>query len=242
MCGWRASLNGRAQRGREQRVGRRFWARRFSPVERVFTGERVGPEGAEREMAPSSLAVDARTGWTERFSVTSRLQKSATSGEILSTVTRVSRCVKNSAAGNDILTELFFVSSRHHPVRASAHPRQYQFSRPRFSFFLCLSLFTYLFIRYIVCLRRREKLAVEFRRPILQDGSIFSGGVEWSNRYRDESFNETVFALERGGFTAKDRTAGRRVRLSRAVNSRECRWPRWPPSGTRGSRRGTLIE
>lgn len=148
LCGWRASLNGRAQRGREQRVGRRFWARRFSPVERVFTGERVGPEGAEREMAPSSLAVDARTGWTERFSVTSRLQKSATSGEILSTVTRVSRCVKNSAAGNDILTELFFVSSRHHPVRASAHPRQYQFSRPRFSLFLCLSVFTYLFIRY----------------------------------------------------------------------------------------------
>lgn len=123
--------------------------------EAVFTGRKGFHGGACRaggcrEMAPSSLAVDARTGWTERFSVTSRLQKSATSGEILSTVTRVSRCVKNSAAGNDILTELFFVSSRHHPVRASAHPRQYQFSRPRFSFFLCLSLFTYLFIRYSV--------------------------------------------------------------------------------------------
>lgn len=56
LCGWRASLNGRAQRGREQRVGRRFWARRFSPVERVFTGERVGPEGAERWLShPSRL-------------------------------------------------------------------------------------------------------------------------------------------------------------------------------------------
>lgn len=38
-CGWRASLNGRAQRGES---GRRFWARRFSPVERVFTAECVG--------------------------------------------------------------------------------------------------------------------------------------------------------------------------------------------------------
>ena len=242
MCGWRASLNGRAQRGREQRVGRRFWARRFSPVERVFTGERVGPEGAEREMAPSSLAVDARTGWTERFSVTSRLQKSATSGEILSTVTRVSRCVKNSAAGNDILTESFFVSSRHHPVRASAHPRQYQFSRPRFSFFLCLSLFTYLFIRYSVFAPAGKIGGGISTTDIAGRVDFFGERKEWSNRYRDESFNETVFALERGGFTAKDRTAGRRVRLSRAVNSRECRWPRWPPSGTRGSRRGTLIE
>lgn len=172
--------------------------------EAVFTGRKGFHGGACRaggcrEMAPSSLAVDARTGWTERFSVTSRLQKSATSGEILSTVTRVSRCVKNSA-GNDILTELFFVSSRHHPVRASAHPRQYQFSRPRFSFFLCLSLFTYLFIRYSLFAPAGKIGGGISTTDIAGRVDFFGERKEWSNRYRDESFNETVFALERGGF------------------------------------------
>ena len=198
MCGWRASLNGRAQRGREQRVGRRFWARRFSPVERVFTGERVGPEGAEREMAPSSLAVDARTGWTERFSVTSRLQKSATSGEILSTVTRVSRCVKNSAAGNDILTELFsyrrvIIPCAPLPIPANTSSR----AHASLSFSVSLCLLIYLFV--IVCLRRREKLAVEFRRPILQDGSIFSGSGRNGRIVTGTSRSTKRFSRSKGG-------------------------------------------
>lgn len=65
-CGWRASLNGRAQRGES---GRRFWARRFSPVERVFTAECVGVDGS---LVPRANRVDG-----ERFSVTSRIYKRA---------------------------------------------------------------------------------------------------------------------------------------------------------------------
>lgn len=77
----------------------------------------------------------------------------------------------------------------------------------------------------------------------MQDRSIFFGESEWNEmveyRYRDESrcrlvtFQSgcpLVFALESGGGFLR----GLRIeRLSRAVNSRE---RRWPPSGTRGDR------
>lgn len=129
-CGWRASLNGRAQRGES---GRRFWARRFSPVERVFTAECVGVDGS---LVPRANRVDG-----ERFSVTSRIYKRA-QPKILSTVTRVSRCVKNSAERyiGRVVFRIVASSSR---ARLSAHPLQ--FSRPRFSLSLSHSvyLFTY---------------------------------------------------------------------------------------------------
>ena len=129
-CGWRASLNGRAQRGES---GRRFWARRFSPVERVFTAECVGVDGS---LVPRANRVDG-----ERFSVTSRIYKRA-QPKILSTVTRVSRCVKNSAEQyiGRVVFRIVASSSR---ARLSAHPLQ--FSRPRFSLSLSHSvyLFTY---------------------------------------------------------------------------------------------------
>ena len=63
---------------------------------------------------PSSLAVDARTAWVEvhglRYIALQRVQPS---GKILSTVTRVSRCVK-ILRQETILTELFFHLSHHH--------------------------------------------------------------------------------------------------------------------------------
>ena len=168
-CGWRASLNGRAQRGES---GRRFWARRFSPVERVFTAECVGVDGS---LVPRANRVDG-----ERFSVTSRIYKRA-QPKILSTVTRVSRCVKNSAERyiGRVVFRIVASSSR---ARLSAHPLQFS----RFS--LCLTLFTYLLIRYSVFApgyaSRREKLAVEFRRPTCRTGRFFSGsrnGTKWSS-------------------------------------------------------------
>lgn len=135
-------------------------------------------------MAPSS---HARTGWTARGSPLHRAftKERQPSGKILSTVTRVSRCVKNSAEQyiGRVVFRIVASSSR---ARLSAHPLQ--FSRPRFSLSLCLFLFTYLLIRYSVFApgyaSRREKLAVEFRRPTCRTGRFFSGsrnGTKWSS-------------------------------------------------------------
>lgn len=131
-------------------------------------------------MAPSS---HARTGWTARGSPLHRAftKERQPSGKILSTVTRVSRCVKNSAERyiGRVVFRIVASSSR---ARLSAHPLQFS----RFS--LCLTLFTYLLIRYSVFApgyaTRREKLAVEFRRPICRTGRFFSGsrnGTKWSS-------------------------------------------------------------
>lgn len=167
-------------------------------------------------MAPSS---HARTGWTARGSPLHRAftKERQPSGKILSTVTRVSRCVKNSAERyiGRVVFRIVASSSR---ARLSAHPLQFS----RFS--LCLTLFTYLLIRYSVFApgyaSRREKLAVEFRRYAGQVDFFRGAGMERNGRVslpgrvalspRDISIGlpARFRARKRGGFTgAKDRAA-----------------------------------
>lgn len=129
-------------------------------------------------MAPSS---HARTGWTARGSPLHRAftKERQPSGKILSTVTRVSRCVKNSAERyiGRVVFRIVASSSR---ARLSAHPLQFS----RFS--LCLTLFTYLLTRYSVFApgyaSRREKLAVEFRRYAGQVDFFRGVGMERNGR------------------------------------------------------------
>lgn len=160
-------------------------------------------------MAPSS---HARTGWTARGSPLHRAftKERQPSGKILSTVTRVSRCVKNSAERyiGRVVFRIVASSSR---ARLSAHPLQ--FSRPRFSLSVSLCLLIYLLV--IACLRRDTRVGGKNWRwnfDDMQDRSIFFGESEWNEmveyRYRDESrcrlvtFQSgcpLVFALESGG-------------------------------------------
>lgn len=154
MCerGWRCAIVRLARiverpGTKRERVGRRFWARRLCLRSKRFSqeggGECVGLEGAGRgRWLPHPSRLTREQGGWRGSPLRCAYKRAQPSGKILSTVTRVSRCVKNSAAGDNIDRVVFrIVASSCAPLLIPCHP-QYQFSRP-LSLSLSIYLFTY---------------------------------------------------------------------------------------------------
>lgn len=128
-------------------------------------------------MAPSS---HARTGWTARGSPLHRAftKERQPSGKILSTVTRVSRCVKNSAEqyiGRVVFRIVASSSRASLPIPSNSHA----------SLSVSLCLLIYLFV--IACLRRDTRL----------------GGKNWRWNFDDRYAGQVDFfrgaGMERNG-------------------------------------------